>query len=69
MKIEDVNKLANSLIRKYDWHTEQLGYGVKVVVTDGEKKASVAITSGENAEAEIKRLITAVDNHEYKEME
>lgn len=69
MSIEDVNYLATEVIRKYDWHTEQLGYGVRLVVNDGVKRASVVITTGENIMDEINRVIEAVDAHEYEELE
>lgn len=69
MKIEQVEAIATPLIRKYDWHTEQLGYGVRLTVTDGLKKASIEVTKGEDIEEEIKRLIDAVDAHEYGHIE
>ncbi len=69
MKLEDVEHIANSAIRKYDWHTEQLGYGVRLVVNDGVKRASVVITTGEDIEKEINRAVAAVDAHEYGELE
>lgn len=69
MTENQVQEVASSLIRKYDWSTETVGYGVKLTVTDGEKEASVVITTGEDIEAEITRLIAAVDAHEYKDLE
>jgi hypothetical protein len=69
MTEQQVQEVAAPLIRKYDWRTQQLGYGVKLTVTDGEKSASVAITKGEDIEKEVKRLIEAVDAHEYGELE
>lgn len=67
--VHEVNEVATKLIRKYDWYTEQVGYGVKLIVTDGDKRASVVITEGEDIEAEAKRLIESVDKHEYEELE
>ncbi len=69
MTIEEVNAVATPLIRKYDWETEQYGYGVKLTVNDGEKFVSVMITTGEDIEDEIERAIKAVDAHEYGELE
>lgn len=69
MTIEEVNQYATSRIRKYDWSTEQIGYGVKLTVNDGEKYASVVITEGENIDSEIQRAIDAVDAHEYGDLE
>lgn len=69
MTEEEVQKVATPLIRKYDWRTQVIGYGVKLIVTDGEKEASVVITTGENIESEIDRLIEAVDAHEYGDLE
>ena len=66
---QEVQQIATPLIRKYDWSTEQYGYGVKLVVTDGVKRASVVITGDEDIESEINRLITAVDNHEFGDLE
>lgn len=66
---QEVQQIATPLIRKYDWHTEQYGYGVKLVVTDGVKQASVVITGDEDIESEINRLVAAVDAHEYGDLE
>ena len=66
---QGVQLIATPLIRKYDWETEQIGYGVKLTVNDGEKYASVTITTGEDIESEIQRAIDAVDAHEYGELE
>lgn len=66
---QDVDVIANALIRKYDWRTEQLGYGIRITVNDGAKFASVDITTGENIESEIKRAIEAVDAHEYGDLD
>lgn len=65
ISIEEVNRIATPLIRKYDWRTEEIEDGVKLTVTDGQEDASVDITTGENIESEIDRLIEAVDNHNY----
>lgn len=67
--LDEVNHAVTPLIRKYDWETEQYGYGVKLTVTDGDKKASVVITEGEDIESEANRLIEAVDNHKYEDLE
>lgn len=67
--LDEVNHIVSPLIRKYDWYTEQVGYGVKLIVTDGDKRASVVITEGEDIESEAKRLIDAVDKHQYEELE
>lgn len=64
----DVQKVASSLIRKYDWYTEQYGYGVHLVVTDG-YKVGVVVTANEDIETEIGRLIQAVDEHRYGELD
>lgn len=69
MSIDEVNRIANSRIRKYDWHTEEHPRGIKLIVTDGLKVASVWITTGEDIDAEITRLIEAVDAHEYKDLD
>ena len=69
MTAEEVSKVVTPLIRKYDWSVQQLGYGVRLNVTDGVKQASVDITGGEDIEAEANRLIEAVDKHEYGHME
>lgn len=69
MTIEEVNAVATPLIRKYDWETEQYGYGVKLTVNDGEKYVSVMITTGEDIEDEIERAIAAVDAHEYGDLD
>ena len=69
MTEQEVQLIATQLIRKYDWETEQIGYGVKLTVNDGEKYASVTITTGEDIESEIQRAIDAVDAHEYVELE
>lgn len=65
MSIEEVNAIATPLIRKYDWSTEEIEDGVRLTVTDGQENASVDITTGENIESEIQRLIKEVDNHNY----
>lgn len=69
MDIDEVNRIANSLIRKYDWSTQQYGYGIKLTVTDGGAHASVVITGDEDISSEIKRLIEAVDAHEYGDLD
>ena len=69
MTTEEVNAVATPLIRKYDWETEQYGYGVKLTVNDGEKYVSVMITTGEDIEDEIERAIAAVDAHEYGDLD
>ena len=69
VSIEEVSKVVSPLIRKYDWSVQQLGYGVRLTVTDGLKKASVDITGGEDIESEANRLIEAVDKHEYGHLE
>ena len=69
MTAEEVSRVVAPLIRKYDWSVQQLGYGVRLTVTDGLKKASVDITGGEDIEAECMRLIEAVDKHEYGRLE
>lgn len=69
MTTEEVSKAVTPLIRKYDWSVQQLGYGVRLTVTDGLKKASVDITGGEDIESEANRLIEAVDKHEYGHLE
>lgn len=69
MKAEDVSKVVTPLIRKYDWSVQQLGYGVRLTVTDGLKRASVDITEGESIEDEANRLVEAVDKHEYGHLE
>ena len=69
MTEQEVQAVATPLIRKYDWTTETVGYGVKLTVNDGEKYASVTITTGEDIEAEIQRAIDAVDAHEYGDLE
>ena len=69
MTTEEVSRVVAPLIRKYDWSVQQLGYGVRLTVTDGLKKASVDITGGEDIESEANRLIEAVDKHEYGHME
>lgn len=66
MNIDEVNKVANSRIRKYDWSTQDIDNGVRLTVTDGRQNASVDITTGENIQSEIDRLITEVDNHNYR---
>ena len=65
MTIETVNSVAAPLIRKYDWSTEEIEDGVRLTVTDGQADASVDITTGEDIESEIKRLIKEVDAHNY----
>lgn len=62
---EEVEKIATPLIRKYDWWVTDIEGGVKLTVSDGQEDASVDITTGEDIESEIDRLIEAVDNHEY----
>lgn len=62
---EQVDKIASPLIRKYDWRTQAIDEGVRLTVTDGQENASVDITTGEDIEKEINRLIEAVDNHNY----
>lgn len=69
MSIEEVSKVVTPLIRKYDWSVQQLGYGVRLNVTDGVKQASVDITGGEDIESEANRLIEAVDNHKFGHLE
>lgn len=69
MKIDEITAIAGPLIRKYDWQVEEVGYGHKLVINDGEKFVSVTITDGEDIEAEIKRAIKAVDAHEYGDLE
>ncbi len=66
---QEVQQIVTPIIRKYDWRTEQYGYGVKLIVTDGVKEASVDITGGEDIEAEANRLIEVVDKHEYGHLE
>lgn len=63
--IEEVNEIATPLIRKYDWRTEEIEEGIRLIVTDGQVDASVEITTGEDIESEINRLIQEVDAHEY----
>lgn len=65
MTIEEVNAIASPMIRKYDWRTAEIEGGVRLTVTDGLEEASVDITTGENIESEIRRLIKAVDEHNY----
>lgn len=62
---EEVISIASPLIRKYDWGVEDIEDGVRLTVTDGQEEASVDITTGEDIELEIKRLIQAVDDHKY----
>lgn len=70
MSLEEVRRVANGLIRKYDWKAEKAGgQGIKVTVNDGAKFASVYITTGEDIESEINRAVEAVDNHEYGELD
>ena len=59
MTTEEVSRVVAPLIRKYDWSVQQLGYGVRLNVTDGSKQASVDITGGEDIESEANRLIEA----------
>lgn len=66
---QEVRDIAAPLIRKYDWRTEQYGYGVHLVVTDGDKKVGVVVTADEDIETEIGRLIQAVDEHRYGELD
>lgn len=63
--LQEVNEIATGLIRKYDWSTEEIKDGVRLTVTDGNAEASEDITTGENIEEEISKLIKAVDEHEY----
>ena len=69
VSIEEVSKAVAPIIRKYDWSVQQLGYGVRLNVTDGVKQASVDITGGEDIEAEANRLIEAVDKHKFGHLE
>lgn len=69
MSIDEVNHAVSGVIRKYDWSTEQYGYGIKLTVTDGGKKASVVITDNEDPVEEAKRLIEVVDKHEFVDLE
>ena len=69
MTTEEVSRVVTPLIRKYDWSVQQLGYGVRLNVTDGVKQASVDITGGEDIESEANRLIEAVDKHEFGHLE
>lgn len=64
----EVREVASPLIRKYDWDTEQQGRGIKLTVTDGEKQVHTIVTTGEDIEKEIKKVIKAVDAHEYGEV-
>lgn len=66
---QEVQQIATPIIRKYDWYTEQYGYGVKLVITDGGEEVSVVITGDEDIESEINRLIEVVDAHEYGDLE
>lgn len=68
MEKEEVLKTANRLIRKYDWYVSDINNGYRLTVTDGVEDASVDITTGEDIEAEIKRLIEAVDEHKYPKL-
>lgn len=66
MKKENVDIVAGTLIRKYDWRSEQVNdETVRLTVTDGQEEASVDITTYEDIAGEIDRLIKAVDAHEY----
>lgn len=66
MRLAEVNQTASSRIRKYDWSTQEYDDGsIRITVTDGAENASVVITTDENIESEIDRLIEAVDKHEY----
>lgn len=67
--VSEVEAIANSRIRKYDWHVKDLGRLVRLTVNDGVKFASVSITPGEDVEKEIERAVRAVDAHEYGELE
>ena len=69
MTTEEVSRVVTPLIRKYDWSVQQLGYGVRLNVTDGVKQASVDITGGEDIESEANRLIEAVDKHKFGHLE
>lgn len=69
MTTEEVSRVVSPLIRKYDWSVQQLGYGVRLNVTDGFKQASVDITGCEDIESEANRLIEAVDRHEFGHLE
>jgi hypothetical protein len=62
---EEVEAIATPLIRKYDWHVEDIENGVRLTVTDNQENASVDITTDENIKSEINRLIEQVDNHNY----
>ena len=67
MRLSEVNQVATSRIRKYDWTTKEYEDGsIRITVTDGQEDASVVITTDENIESEIDRLIKAVDKHEYE---
>lgn len=66
---EEIDAQVSGLIRKYDWYTTTLYNGVKLTVSDGEGEASVNITTGEDVESEVNRLIAEVDKHNYKELE
>ena len=69
VSIEEVSKVVTPLIRKYDWNVQQLGYGVRLNVTDGVKQTSVDITGCEDIESEANRLIEAVDKHKFGHLE
>ena len=70
MSLDEVERIATVLVRKYDWRAEDFGgQGIKLTINDGAKFASVYITKGEDVEKEVKRAIEAVDAHEYGELE
>ena len=63
--VEEVTAIVAPLARKYDWSTFIIEDGVRLTINDGQEYASVDITTGEDIEGEVNRLIEAVDNHEY----
>lgn len=69
MTEEEVQAKANTLIRKYNWETEQYGYGIKLTVNDGEKTVSTVITDGKDIESEVRSLVEFVDAHKYGELD
>jgi len=62
---EAVEAIATRLVRKYDWTVQDIENGVRITVTDNQEHASVDITTDEDIESEIARLIEQVDNHNY----
>lgn len=62
---KEVQEIATKLIRKYDWSTKVIEDGVQLEVNDGQHGACVDITTGEDIESEIQRLIKAVDELDY----